>query len=146
MTARSYPLPRPEGDPRFTYGLHFEIGAVLEAHGYPKLSGTDFVDLGQALFRFLYAAEEQSGVDVEDDSPLTFAEYRSALAHWEQRAAEAQAAGDQAAIAYRTQGVETLRRYVTRAEAVAQRGELHLDLSDEALAALAARAGQGVAR
>lgn len=146
MSTRAYPLPRPESDdPRFSFGLFFDIGKVLQEHGFPKPSGVDHVDLMMALHRFVYASEERP-VPAEDTSPLRFGEYRDALAYQERRAAEAQAAGDQAALAYRTRSVETLRRRVQRDEATAQRAELHLDLPDAALAALASHAGSGVAR
>lgn len=69
MTARVYPLPRPEDDPRFTYGLHFDVAAVLEAHGYPQPTGPDFVELGQVLFRFLYAATTEQRPADEADYP-----------------------------------------------------------------------------
>lgn len=58
MTAdRQYPItPAPDNDPRFTFGLAKDVADVLETHGYPKITaGLDFVDLQQALFRFLYA-------------------------------------------------------------------------------------------
>jgi hypothetical protein len=42
-------------DPRFTFGLLIDVAEVLVVHGYPQLTGTDLVDLGQALFRYLYA-------------------------------------------------------------------------------------------
>jgi hypothetical protein len=53
---RQYPIrPQPEDDSRFTFGLAKDIADVLEAHGYPKIAaGLDFVDLQQALYRFLY--------------------------------------------------------------------------------------------
>jgi hypothetical protein len=149
MTARTYPLPRPESgnDPRFTFGLMYDVAKVLEAHGFPPVTnGSDHVDLMTAIFGFVFASEARPVPPVEDDSPITFAEYRSALAYQELKAAEALAAGDQAGLAYRTRAAETLRRRVQRDEATAQRGELHLDLSDEALAELASRAGAGAAR
>ena len=55
-SVRTYPLPRPADDGRFTLGLTLEVAAVLERHGYPAVSeGLDFVQLQQALFSFLYA-------------------------------------------------------------------------------------------
>ena len=59
MTARQYPItPAPDDDPRFTLGLALDVAAVLERHGYPKITaGLDFVDLQQALYRFLYVPE-----------------------------------------------------------------------------------------
>lgn len=52
----TYPLPRPDDDPRFTFGLVLEVGEVIAAHAYPApaKSGTDLVRLQQALFTFLY--------------------------------------------------------------------------------------------
>lgn len=57
-SARNYPLAWPEADPRFTFGLQYEIKQVIEAHGYPVLTGRDMVELGQALFAMLYAAPD----------------------------------------------------------------------------------------
>lgn len=53
---RAYPLPMPAdaNDARFTIGLMLEVAAELERRGYPKLTGLDFVELQQSLFRFLY--------------------------------------------------------------------------------------------
>ncbi len=54
-TDRLYPMPAPEHDPRFTIGLIIDVRDVLTEHGYPHItSGDDFVELQQALFRFLY--------------------------------------------------------------------------------------------
>lgn len=55
-TVAAYPLPRPAGDddPRFTYGLVFDIADVLCEHGYPRPTDTDWADLMLALLRFLY--------------------------------------------------------------------------------------------
>jgi hypothetical protein len=50
-----YPLPRPEQDARFTFGLVLDVRDVLARHGYPSIvSGADLVGLQQALFGFLY--------------------------------------------------------------------------------------------
>lgn len=56
MTDRVFPLPRPASgeDARFTFGLLFDIRAVLVDHGYPDMTGLDLVELRQALFRVLY--------------------------------------------------------------------------------------------
>lgn len=125
MTARAYPLPRPnDDDPRFTVGLHLDVAKVLTDHGFPKLSGVDLVDLGQAIFHFVYASTDRpvpapapdTASAVEDDAPLTLAEYKSALGYWERKASEAEAAGNQNAIAYRTQGAEALRKTIRRLE------------------------------
>lgn len=54
-TPRTYPLPAPTDDPRFTMGLLIDVVKVLEQHGYPQIThGLDLVDLQQALFSFLY--------------------------------------------------------------------------------------------
>lgn len=52
--ARNYPLPAPESDPRFTFGLLYEVAKTIEAHGYPPLTGGDVVGLYVALFGLLY--------------------------------------------------------------------------------------------
>ena len=62
MTGRDYPVLRPPGegdeDPRFTYGLVFEVADVLANHGFPPVrSGEDLVELRQALFGFLYGPQ-----------------------------------------------------------------------------------------
>ena len=53
---RNFPVtpPAPGTDPRFTFGLVYDVSERLAAAGYPTLTGLDFVDLEQALFRFLY--------------------------------------------------------------------------------------------
>lgn len=55
---RQYPIPRAaseQGDPRFTVGLLLDVGAALQAHGYPSVkNGRDLVELQQALFGFIY--------------------------------------------------------------------------------------------
>jgi hypothetical protein len=60
--ARHYPIiPAPDEDPRFTLGLAIDIADVLEAHGYPAITGgLDFVDLQQALYRFLYGPAQSA--------------------------------------------------------------------------------------
>lgn len=58
-TPSNYPIPRPDDDPRFTYGLTFDVAKVLTEYGYPPLaSGADFVRLQQALFGFIYKTPE----------------------------------------------------------------------------------------
>ena len=50
-----YPLPqRCAGDPRFTYGLLFDLADVLQRNGFPRPAGTDWANLMSALARFLY--------------------------------------------------------------------------------------------
>jgi hypothetical protein len=56
-----YPLPTPAGDdPRFTYGLIFDIAEVLQRNGFPQPTGTDWAHLMTALGRFLYQPKETS--------------------------------------------------------------------------------------
>lgn len=52
--ARNYPMPRPDDDKRFTFGVMSRVATVLENAGFPALSGRDMVDLQSALFGFLY--------------------------------------------------------------------------------------------
>jgi hypothetical protein len=55
MSNRAYPLRRLDDDPRFTYGLVFDIGRTLERHGFPPVQhGDDLVALMTALFGFIY--------------------------------------------------------------------------------------------
>ena len=55
----AYPLPDPgSADPRFTYGLLFEIADVLQRNGFPRPAGTDWAHLMAALGRFLYPSKE----------------------------------------------------------------------------------------
>ncbi|PRX45344.1 hypothetical protein B0I33_1095 [Prauserella shujinwangii] len=60
MSERAFPLPLPESgqDPRFTFGLLADVIEVLRRHGYPtgRMRALDYVELQQALFRFLYEA------------------------------------------------------------------------------------------
>lgn len=154
MSARAYPIPHPEpgNDPRFTHGLTYDIGKVLEAHGFPPVkNGTDAVDLMMALFRFLYASEDRPvpGAVKDARAPLTLEEYRSALAYWEQHAIAANTAGNRAEFDRRMNGVAALRGSIRRlqggpaflddkAPALLQRCEIHVGLDDEQLADLAA--------
>lgn len=52
--ARVYPVPRPDDDPRFTFGLTLDVADALGRHGFPIAAGPDFVALQAALFAFLY--------------------------------------------------------------------------------------------
>ena len=55
----AYPLPEPGGaDPRFTYGLLFDIAEVLQRNGFPCPAGTDWAHLMATLHRFLYQPKE----------------------------------------------------------------------------------------
>lgn len=56
MADRAYPIrPRPDDDPRFTFGLTLDVAKVLTDHGYPPITaGRDLLELQQALYRFLY--------------------------------------------------------------------------------------------
>jgi hypothetical protein len=52
-----YPIPRPASgdDPRFCYGLTYDVITVLTAHGYPPLSsGADLHHWQRALFAAIY--------------------------------------------------------------------------------------------
>jgi hypothetical protein len=52
---RSYPIPAPSDDKRFSFGLMLDVAQVLLDHGYPRVSsGGDLRALQQALFGFLY--------------------------------------------------------------------------------------------
>jgi hypothetical protein len=67
MSERNFPLPRPESgdDPRFCFGLLYDIHAVLIGYGYPPATGLDHVELQQILFRFLYAPTDTDTTDTE---------------------------------------------------------------------------------
>jgi hypothetical protein len=57
---RTYPLPRPDDDPKFNIGLLADVIRVLETHGYPAIhQGRDIVRLQQALYGFLYGEDER---------------------------------------------------------------------------------------
>ena len=57
----AYPLPElSSADPRFTYGLIFDIAEVLQYNGSPRPEGTDWADLMTVLGRFLYDQKEIS--------------------------------------------------------------------------------------
>ena len=56
-TSSTYPLPQPASDPRFTFGLTYDVKKVLEAAGYPEIGGVDIIALQQALYRFLYTED-----------------------------------------------------------------------------------------
>lgn len=55
-----YPLPAPRTDPRFSYGLIFDIADVLTAHGYPPPDGTDWPHLMAAVSGFLYQPDPET--------------------------------------------------------------------------------------
>lgn len=143
MSARAYPLPRPESgnDPRFSFGLMYDVGKVLESHGFPPVrNGSDLVDLMTALFGFVFTSEARPVPPIEDDSPLTFTEYRNAIPYWRRRMEGAEAAGDTTRVERCRRCVELLQECVTRDEATAQRTELHMDVPDTELQGLALRA------
>lgn len=57
--SRAYPLPRPDNDPRFTFGFIRDVAKVLAEHDYPPIvDGADHVELQQALFGFIYERPE----------------------------------------------------------------------------------------
>ncbi|MEC3974592.1 hypothetical protein [Amycolatopsis sp. H20-H5] len=62
---RTYPLPAPDNDPRFTFGLLLDVADVLARRGYPMVTGLDLVELRQTLFRFLYLADDTEPTDVK---------------------------------------------------------------------------------
>jgi hypothetical protein len=55
-----YPRPAPADDPRFTYGLLFDIAEVLQRNGFPQPTGTDWANLTTALGSILYQPKETS--------------------------------------------------------------------------------------
>jgi hypothetical protein len=57
-----YPLPAPDDDPRFTYGLIFDVADVLTSHGFPRPDGTDWAHLMTALVRFLYQPGQETPI------------------------------------------------------------------------------------
>jgi hypothetical protein len=66
-TERTYPLPPPDSDSRFTIGLVLDVMDVLTDHGYPAadLSGLDHLAMQQTLFRYLYRGpvDTATGID-----------------------------------------------------------------------------------
>lgn len=59
--APAYPVPAPGSgdDPRFCFGLTYDIAKVLAQYGYPPVRNAhDFVSLQHALFRFIYQQEQ----------------------------------------------------------------------------------------
>ncbi|NBE80361.1 hypothetical protein [Micromonospora rubida] len=65
--SRRFPIPRPAGDSRFTFGLALDVAQVLAAHGYPSMTepydgcGPDLLALQQALFSLIYGTDESKG-------------------------------------------------------------------------------------
>lgn len=65
---RSYPIPRPDRDPRFTWGLTDEIRDLLIRHGYPEaFSGLDLAELNLAVSTFLYGPPRPTFAEVDGD-------------------------------------------------------------------------------
>ncbi len=55
--APAYPVAQPASgdDPRFCFGLAYDVATVLRHYGYPPvLTGRDLVNLQHALFTFIY--------------------------------------------------------------------------------------------
>ena len=53
----SFPVPTDPNEDRLNVGLIHDVAEVLAAHGYPRpVSGADWVELQQALFRLLHGA------------------------------------------------------------------------------------------
>lgn len=65
----AYPLARPEDDPRFTFGLAYDVAKVLVGHGFPSLNGDDLVRLQQGLFRFVYTQPGEQPAATPEESP-----------------------------------------------------------------------------
>jgi hypothetical protein len=125
MSARNFPLPRTEDDdPRFNYGLIFDVALALAAAGYPAVVGVDHVELGQALFKFIYAAEDVPAAVVTAAKDAYTGHGARLLDEDQPLAARGHGRDNDQADGYRVE---------------AQRAELHLDLADELLADLAAR-------
>ena len=60
---RCYPLPRPEhgNDPRFCFGLAYDVAKVLTAYGYPAITSSgDLRHLQQHLFHAIYQQKEEA--------------------------------------------------------------------------------------
>jgi len=58
---RCYPLPRPDDDPRFCFGLAYDIAKVLAAYGYPAITSSgDLLHLQQHLFHAIYQQKEEA--------------------------------------------------------------------------------------
>lgn len=58
-----YPLTDVSEDRRFTLGLLFDLGCLLEAHGYPRPVGAgDLIRWQQALFRTIYRTDHEGSV------------------------------------------------------------------------------------
>jgi hypothetical protein len=57
---RTYPLGHLAGevDPRFTYGLIFDLADLLQQHGYPPPADSDWAHLVASLHRTLYHDQE----------------------------------------------------------------------------------------
>ena len=49
--------PAPGYDPKFTFWLPTHVGKVLEAHGYPPVSGREHVELSVLLLTFIYGSD-----------------------------------------------------------------------------------------
>jgi hypothetical protein len=56
---RNYPMPLPASgdDPNFNFGLIYDVGKVLEAHGFPPVTGRDHVYLSITLMAFMYRGD-----------------------------------------------------------------------------------------
>ena len=153
MTARAYPLPRPAEDLRFTFGLVRDLAKVLEAHGFPRVSGVDHVDLGQAVFRFVYSDPDDTNAAEtarDGDQP------RAARGHVQDHdgihaappigGGRTPRCGTPGRVALFAHAVTCPRCLAMPAEqdhdgtrVRTQRADMHLDLTDELLTALAIR-------
>ncbi|MGN9890584.1 hypothetical protein [Micromonospora sp. L31] len=65
--SRRFPIPRPAGDSRFTFGLALDVAQVLATHRYPSMvepydgCGADLLALQQALFSLIYGTDVSEG-------------------------------------------------------------------------------------
>ena len=60
---RCYPLSRPEhgDDPRFCFGLAYDVAKVLAAYGHPAITSSgDLLHLQQHLFHAIYQQKEEA--------------------------------------------------------------------------------------
>lgn len=154
MSARVYPLPRPDGDdPRFNFGLLHEVAKVITTAGYPPVTaGADLLDLQQVLYRFIYAADETPAathrarrLDADVVVCAHCTQVEGARILWPCLAySAAEVAADFAAapVQAEDQPTTSARGHGQAGDSAieAQRAELHLDLSDELLRDLALHA------
>jgi hypothetical protein len=52
------PTTEPGAEERFTFGLVLDVAKALEAHGYGRFDGPQFVELQQHLFHLLHCGAD----------------------------------------------------------------------------------------